>query len=105
MWLTPLLMGTAVGKQPGVEHLLLQDAQSQPGPQVCVPLLGPAVRDHHHLPLDPPILGCAAAACSGLGCAAVLLEPQRVAKQQGGHSKRHSEDSGAEGAAATGRHG
>jgi len=101
MWLT----GTAVGKQPGLEHLLLQAAQPQPGPQVCLNLLGTAVCNHHHFPLDPAIFGCAAAACSGLGCAAVLLEPQRVAQQQGGHSQRHSEDSGAEGAAATGRHG
>jgi len=82
MWLT----GTAVGQQPGVEHLLLQAAQPQPGPQVCLHLLGPAVCNHHHFPLDPAIFSCAATACVGLGCAAVLLEPQRVAQQQGGHS-------------------
>ncbi len=101
MWLT----GTAVGKQPGLEHLLLQAAQPQPGPQVCLHLLGPAMCNHYHFPLDPALLSCAAVACSGLGCAAVLLEPQRVAQQQGWHPQRHSEDSGAEGAAATGRLG
>ncbi len=76
-WLT----GTAVGKQPGLEHLLLQAAQPQPSPQVRLHLLGLAVCNHHHFPLDPALLSCAAAACSGLGCVVVLLEPQRVAQQ------------------------
>ncbi len=74
----------AVGLQPGLELLLLQAAQPEPVPEVRIPLHGPPLRHHDHLPLAASPGGCAVDARAGLGCTVICLEPQRVEKQQSG---------------------
>ena len=94
---------STAGVQLGVELVLLQTAQPQPFPQVCLAVSGLAVCNHNHHPLDFTYSSSAADASAWLGHCAVHLEPQRVAQQPRREAQLDAEDFGAEGSAETSR--